>query len=142
MVVDGGNLALGAHSACSDGTLSGIRLPVVAGISVYTVGFLARYSAASSVAPVARILVAGSLGRYSFLPAPSGNCLAFHGTHPAAGCSFGALDGLDSRSEVSYQTVGRLVDRGWARAVVSCLGRLPGPGPEVRSIGPASCTRN
>ena len=35
-----GNLALDAHSACSDGTLSGIRLPVVAGISVYTVGVM------------------------------------------------------------------------------------------------------
>ena len=121
----------GAHSACSDGTLVGIHHPVVAGISLYSVGSLARYYTASFVD-------VGGLSRCSFLPTPSGSFLAYPGIHHISGPLLGALVGPDSHIGAGYQTARNLGDRGWALTVVISLVVLPRPRPEVRSFGPAS----
>ena len=132
--VDGDNSVLSARSACSNATLVEIHHLVVAEISLYSVGSFTHCSFAGTLALVVHSVTVGNRALRSFLT-PSSCCPA---------CPL-----VDSHLYLSgvlvcpgYCTTGRSTGRGWVGNAASSLALHLALGPEVRSIGLASCTCN
>ena len=135
-MVGGDNSVLSAHSACIYGTLVGIRHLVVAEISLYNVGSLARYSFAGSLALLVRSVAAGSPALCSILAAPVGSCLVYPlaSSHLFFGPPSGALAGSGSCIEVGYRTTECPVDRDRAGTIAFYPVLLLEPGLGVHSV--------